>query len=146
MQPTAPTATKNERQRNDIIFYDGTCGLCHWFVKWVLRHDADGMFLFSPLQGETFAAMVTAAERAKLPDSVVVLTTDGLLLTKSQAAKYVAKKLSFRGRAAFIGIWPRSIADFGYDVIARWRYRLFGRNEGDMCPVAPTQLRMRFLP
>lgn len=134
-----------ETNRKDIIFYDGTCGLCHWFVKWVLRRDAEGRFLLSPLQGETFAAQVSADERAKLPDSVVVLRTDLTLLTKSQAAKYVAGKLGLSKRAAFIGIWPRFIADFGYDVIARWRYPLFGRNEGDMCPIVPADFQKRFL-
>ena len=130
----------------DIIFYDGTCGLCHWLVKWVLRHDGEGRFLLSPLQGETFAAQVLAEQRANLPDSVVVLSAEGKLLTKSQAAKYVAKKLGLRGRAAFIGMWPKFIADFGYDAIARWRYRLFGRNEGGMCPIVPAELQKRLLP
>ncbi len=140
MQPRAQTATKK-----DIIFYDGTCGLCHWFVKWVLRHDAEGKFLLSPLQGETFVAQVAAGERAKLPDSVVVLTAGGALLTKSQAAEYVARKLGLGWRAAFIAIWPRVVADVGYDVVAKWRYRLFGRNEGDMCPMVSAELRNRFL-
>ena len=38
------------------------------------------------------------------------------------------------------------LADFGYDLIARLRYRLFGRNRGDPCPLVPPELRRRFLP
>jgi predicted DCC family thiol-disulfide oxidoreductase YuxK len=136
-----------ETNRKDIIFYDGTCGLCHWFVKFVLRHDTQGVFQFAPLQGETFAKLVSGDERAELPDSVVVLTGGDRLLNKSQAARYVAQQLGLKGRrAGFIGIFPRWVADFGYDVIARTRYRLFGRNEGEMCPVVPANLRTRFLP
>src|SRR5436305_651604 len=115
MQPSAQTATKNA-----IIFYDGTCGLCHGFVKWVLRRDAEGTFQFSPLQGETVKQRVSAQERENLPDSMVVLTRDGGLLTKSAAAKYVAEKLGMRGRASLLGILPRWLADFGYDFIARF--------------------------
>jgi predicted DCC family thiol-disulfide oxidoreductase YuxK len=111
-----------------------------------LRQDADGVFQLSPLQGETFAGVISADERTNLPDSVVVKTADGALLTKSQAAKYVAAKLGLRGRATFIATWPRFIADSGYDVIAKSRYWLFGRNEGDMCPLVPAELRDRFLP
>jgi predicted DCC family thiol-disulfide oxidoreductase YuxK len=145
MQPVAPCATGNVVGKN-IIFYDGTCGLCHRFVKWALAHDAEGKFLLSPLQGETLKQMVSEDERAKLPDSVVVLTSDGKLLTKSAAAQYVAEQLGLRGRASFIGLFPRWLADFGYDVIAKSRYTLFGRNRGDMCPLVPAELRDRFLP
>src|SRR5438045_1057975 len=126
MQPAAQTASKNA-----IIFYDGTCGLCHGFVKWVLRNDAEGKFQFSPLQGETVKQCVSAEEREHLPDSMVVLTTEGRLLTKSAAAKYVVEQLGLRIRASLLRILPRGLADFGYDVIARLRYRLFGRNRGD---------------
>lgn len=132
--------------RKDIIFYDGTCGLCHGFVKWVLRHDREGKFYLSPLQGETIAQKLPAEERAKLPDSIVVKTSQGSVLARSQAVKYVAERLGMRGLRSFIAIWPRWLADIGYGMIANWRYRLFGRNEGDMCPIVPAELRARFLP
>jgi predicted DCC family thiol-disulfide oxidoreductase YuxK len=141
MQPAAQTATKN-----DIIFYDGTCGLCHWFVNWVLKHDSEGIFRMSPLQGETLRQLIAPEARLKLPDSVVVLTKEGRLLLKSAAAQHVAERLGLRATAQLIGIFPRWLADFGYDLVARFRYRLFGRNRGDMCPLVPEHLRNRFLP
>jgi predicted DCC family thiol-disulfide oxidoreductase YuxK len=146
MQPPLPTATKNEHRGKDVIFYDGTCGLCHWFVKWVLRHDKAGVFRLSPLQGETIQMMLEAEERANLPDSAVVLTADSRLLLKSEAARYVMQRLGLRKRAALLGVLPRPLADLGYDAIARYRYHLFGRNKGDMCPLVPADLRERFLP
>jgi predicted DCC family thiol-disulfide oxidoreductase YuxK len=145
MQPAAPRATGNVNGK-DVIFYDGTCGLCHRFVRWTLAHDPEGKFQLSPLQGETLKQKLAADRRAKLPDSVVVLTSDGKLLTKSAAAQYVAEQLGMRGRARFIRLFPRWLADFGYDVIAKFRYTLFGRNRGDMCPLVPPELRDRFLP
>jgi predicted DCC family thiol-disulfide oxidoreductase YuxK len=140
MQPGARSATEN-----DIIFYDGTCGLCHGFVKWVLRHDAGGKFQLAPLQGETLRQLVSEQERAKLPDSIVVLTADGQLLMKSAAARYVAERLGFRATAALLRLLPRWLADFGYDVIAKTRYRIYGRKQ-EMCPLVPVELRRRFLP
>jgi predicted DCC family thiol-disulfide oxidoreductase YuxK len=145
MQPAAPRATGNVNGK-DIIFYDGTCGLCHRFVRWTLAHDPEGKFRLSPLQGETLRQAIPEEERAKLPDSVVVLTTEGKLLSKSAAARYVAEELGQRGRARFIGFFPRWLADLGYDMIARSRYMLFGRNRGDMCPLVPPELHDRFLP
>jgi len=130
----------------DIIFYDGHCGLCHGFVRWVLAHDPEGRFHLAPLHGETVTQRISAEERAKLPDSVVVLTGSGGLFTKSAAAEYVAECLGLQKTAAVLRISPRGLADFGYDIIARARYSLFGRKEGDMCPVVPPELRDRFLP
>jgi predicted DCC family thiol-disulfide oxidoreductase YuxK len=130
----------------DIIFYDGTCGLCHGFVRWVLAHDAEGKFLLSPLQGETLKQIVSDEERLKLPDSVVVRRTDGTLLTKSVAVAYVADKLGSHARAGFIRFFRRWPADLGYDFVAKVRYAVFGRNRGDMCPILPPELRDRFLP
>jgi len=129
----------------DLIFYDGTCGLCHRFVKWTLAHDAEGRFRFAPLQGETFREMVPAEQRAKLPDSVAVRTMDGRLLAKSAAAQYVVEQLGLRGRSTLLRVLPRGLADFGYDVIARTRYAVFGKKE-EICPLVPPELRVRFLP
>src|SRR5437868_7076051 len=112
MQPTEQSATSK-----DIIFYDGTCGLCHGFVHWVLRHDAEGKFQFSPLQGETVKQRISAEERENLPDSAVVLTREGRLLTKSAAAKYVSGHLGLRATTALLGVLPLWLADLGYDVI-----------------------------
>ena len=140
MQPAAQTATKN-----DIIFYDGTCGLCHGFVKWVLARDAQAHFQFAPLQGETIKERIPEEERYRLPDSVMVWLADERLLTKSEAALYVAETLGQQGWARLLRILPRPIADFGYDVIAKMRYALFGRKE-EMCPLVPPELRGRFLP
>jgi predicted DCC family thiol-disulfide oxidoreductase YuxK len=130
----------------DIIFYDGTCGVCHGFVRWVLVHDAEGKFRLSPLQGETLKQLVPLEERAKLPDSVVVRKPDGVLLTKSGAVAYVADELGLHVRAQFIRFFHRWPADLGYDFVAKVRYAVFGRNRGDMCPIVAPELRDRFLP
>src|SRR5260221_8511304 len=40
-----------------LVFYDGTCGVCHRTVQWILAADAEGRFRFAPLQGSTAAAV-----------------------------------------------------------------------------------------
>src|SRR5262245_12424741 len=77
----------------EMIFYDGHCGLCHRFVKFVLKHDPDAHFHFAPLQSSRFESAVEPAQRGKLPDSVVVLTRKGKLLTRSAASLYVMNQL-----------------------------------------------------
>ncbi len=130
----------------DRVFYDGTCGLCHGFVTFLLARDPDGSrFRFAPLQGRTFAALVPESERAGLPDSVVVRTHDGRLLIRSAGVAHALRRLgglwSWVGTA--IAIVPAFLADAVYDLVARARHRLFRRPD-DACPVVPIGLRGRF--
>ncbi|MBI3725962.1 DUF393 domain-containing protein, partial [bacterium] len=59
------------------IFFDGGCGLCHGFVRFVLAEDRAGAFRFAPLGSRAFEAAVREEERAGLPESVVVVTEEG---------------------------------------------------------------------
>ncbi len=128
------------------IFYDGHCGLCHWAVKFVIARDPQGrLFRYAPLQGATFATLVSAERRAELPDSVVVLTDDGRLLIRSDAFIHILRRLGgfWRAMGAIIAAIPRAIRDGVYNFIARVRYRIFGRRP-EVCPVTPPELRARF--
>jgi predicted DCC family thiol-disulfide oxidoreductase YuxK len=122
----------------ETIYYDGHCGLCHGFVKFVLARDRKARFRFSPLD------RLTAEERSGLPDSVVVRTGDGFLV-KSDAALYVLGGLGgfwgLMGSAA--RVFPVFVRNFVYDCIARVRYRIFGRRD-EVCPLVPKELRGRF--
>jgi len=132
----------------EIVFYDGHCGLCHGAVKFVLRHDRSGsLFRFAPLQGTTFQSRVPPAERAALPDSIVVLTQDGSLLLRSNAFLHILRRLGggWRILGGLLGVIPRAVRDFVYDFIARIRYRVFGTRD-ELCPIVPPELRARFEP
>ncbi len=134
--------------KSEMLFYDGHCALCHGAVKFVLKHDRSGSaFRFAPLQGTTFAARVSADERASVPDSIVVLTEDGALLVRSNAFLHILRRLGggWRALAGVLRVIPRPVRDAVYDFIARIRYRVFGTRE-DWCPVVPAELRGRFDP
>ncbi|MDX2000698.1 MAG: DCC1-like thiol-disulfide oxidoreductase family protein [Thermoanaerobaculia bacterium] len=130
------------------LFYDGHCGLCHRSVSFVLHHDPAGRaFRFAPLGGPTFLASLSAAERAGLPDSIVVQTSDGRLLVRSRAAAHVLRRLGggWKVLGGLVLVVPRPVADFVYDLVARIRHRLFARPV-DVCPLMPPELRGRFDP
>jgi predicted DCC family thiol-disulfide oxidoreductase YuxK len=144
----ASIIVSSSARQPEILFYDGHCALCHHSVKFVLKHDRSGMlFRFAPLQGPTFEARVPAEKRAGLPDSVVVQTSDGALLVRSNAFLHVLRRLGggWPALAAAIGVIPRGLRDASYDFIARVRYRVFGTRE-DSCPVIAPDLRARFDP
>jgi len=133
--------------KTETLFYDGHCGLCHWSVRFLVRHDRAGAFRFAPLQGPTFGSALTRDERAGLPDSMVLRTSDGRLLLRSDAWVYILRRLGsgWRVLAAVVAVVPRPVRDWAYDLIARVRTRVFGRRD-DLCPVLPPELRGRFDP
>lgn len=134
------------QRAHDIIFYDGTCALCHGWVKFVLKYDQRAQFVFSPLQGETYREKYKPEERTSHPDTVVLLTVDGKTLFYSSGIVSILKKLG--GVWFFLGLllWcvPKPLRNLGYRVVARIRQKVFGRTE-TLCPLVPEDLRDRFL-
>ena len=130
----------------EMLFYDGHCGLCHRAVRFILAEDRTGdTFRFAPLESEAFRAAVREPDRAALPDSLIVLTTDGVLLTRSAAVLHLLRRLGgvWRLLGSVISVVPTPLRDRVYDGIARVRYRLF-RPPAEACPIVPADLQGRF--
>lgn len=130
------------------VFYDGTCGLCHRTVRFLLAEDADGAaFRFAPLGGPTFAAAVPAAARAALPDSLALETGEGELLARSTAVGRMLERLGGLWRIAGRALLalPRPLRDAAYDQVAAVRQRLFARPPA-ACPRLTPDLERRFDP
>lgn len=128
------------------IFYDGHCGLCHRAVRFVLAEDRAGhAFRFAPLDSNAFRVAVHEDDRATLPDSIVLLTTDGALLSRSTAVLYILQHLGgvWRILGNIAGLIPLTVRDRVYDGIARIRHCLF-HAPAQACPLAPAHLRKRF--
>jgi predicted DCC family thiol-disulfide oxidoreductase YuxK len=131
----------------ELLFYDGQCGLCHFAVRFVLARDQTGeAFRFAPLESNAFRTAVPESRRKTLPDSLIVLTADGALLTRSTAVLHILRRLGGRWRllALIAGVVPRVVRDWLYDGIARIRSHLF-RRPPEVCPLVPQELRERFL-
>jgi predicted DCC family thiol-disulfide oxidoreductase YuxK len=90
---------------------------------------------------------VGEAERAGLPDSLVLRTAEGLLLVRSAAGLESLRRVGGPGMglAAIAGLVPTRLADRLYDAVARARSRLV-EAPADACPAVPVALRGRFLP
>lgn len=129
---------------HDRLFYDGTCGLCHRYVRLVLAEDAAAAFRLAPLDSDAFRREVP--EAAGLPDSIIVRTADGRTLSRSTAIVRILSRLGGLWRVAGVALWliPRPLRDLGYGVVAAIRYKLFARPAA-ACPILPPHLRERFL-
>lgn len=131
-------------ETTDEVFYDGTCGLCHSGMRWLIAEDPTGTsFRYAPLGGDAFAAAFP--DSTDLPDSVIVKTAGGAVLVRSDAAVHLLARLGglWRIDGVLFGLLPHRVRDGMYDFVARVRYRIFGRKK-DACPLMPPDLRSRF--
>ncbi len=128
-----------------VVYYDGSCGLCHRTVRLLLAEDREAVFRYAPLESARFANEVAPSGAGELPDSIVLRTPDGELRVRSAALIEIGDQLGGVWRALAIAsrAVPRVLRDRLYDQIAAIRQRLFRRPE-QACPIVPPDLRERF--
>lgn len=127
-----------------IVLYDGECGLCNRSVKFLLARDG-GQLYYAPLQGETAAALREAHPEIPRTLESVVLVEDGKVRLRSKAFLYGAKYLTRPWRWAYALRWlPAFLLDLGYRLVARIRYRVWGKYE--TCQLPTTDQRAKLLP
>lgn len=125
-----------------VVFFDGVCHLCNGFVDWIVTRDRDQKILFAPLQGGTAKDHLAQDQRQAL-DSVLVLS-QGRIFEKSEAVLLILAHLP-RWRWTRVFRWiPLAWRDRAYDLVARNRYRLFGKSE--TCRIPTPEERSVILP
>jgi predicted DCC family thiol-disulfide oxidoreductase YuxK len=133
----------------NLLLYDGVCGLCDRLVQFVLRHDRRDRFRFAALQSQLASGLLRGYGRnAGDLDTVYVVARygepDAALLSKGRAVLFAVAALGGVWRlASLLRVLPTWLLDFGYDQIARRRYRWFGRY--DACPLPTPATRAKFL-
>jgi predicted DCC family thiol-disulfide oxidoreductase YuxK len=156
-----------------ILLYDGVCGFCNRTVQFVLRRDRAAIFRFAALQSPFAARVLArhGTNPADLDTFYVVLNyesgentarhevqesevresetheskADESLLSRSDAIVFTLGELGgpWRFAATMLSLVPRFLRDWGYNLVARTRYRIFGRY--DSCPLPSPDTRSRFL-
>ena len=127
-----------------IIIFDGVCNFCNRTVNIILKHDKDNYFQFAPSQSNAAIEIMQQHRIDQKAIASVILLDKEKVYTKTDAVIQIATHLNgwpkiFR----FIKLIPKPIRDFGYDLIANNRYRLFGKKSACMAPDA--SIRDRFL-
>lgn len=137
-----------------ILLYDGVCGLCNRLVQFILRRDADAVFRFASLQSPLAERILSrhGANAADLDTVYVVVNydlPDELLLPRSDAVIFILRQMgagrhTLRRLAGWtLQLVPRPLRDCGYRIVARNRYRIFGRSE--TCILPAPEYRDRFM-
>lgn len=129
---------------DDVVIFDGVCNLCAHSVRFILRHEARPLLRFVPLQSPAGGRLMRTFGFNPDDAKTFVLVADGKPYTKSDAAIRVSRYLSGPWKLLSLAkIAPRPIRDWAYDIVARNRYRWFGRF--DTCMVPTPELRSRFI-
>jgi predicted DCC family thiol-disulfide oxidoreductase YuxK len=130
----------SETESNPIVLYDGVCGLCNHLVQFILKRDKHGRFRFASLQSEFTRRLLTRhGVDAHDLDTVYVVKNydqpDETLLARSDAILYMLTQLGGIWKLGAVGrVLPRAFRDVAYKIVARNRYRVFGKHESCMLP------------
>ena len=132
-----------------LILYDGVCGLCNAFVRFVIKIDKQDHFRFTPLQGEAARAIV--ARHGADPDQISTLylvafpgQPEEEVWTRGRAALKVITKCGGAWKLLMpFGLLPDFLLNLGYRAIARVRYLIAGRKE--LCELPSPDDRHRFV-
>jgi predicted DCC family thiol-disulfide oxidoreductase YuxK len=124
----------------NVILFDGVCNLCNGFVNFIIDQDKKGVFKFASLQS-------SCAEKLLNEDfqelNTVILFDGTHFYKKSDAVFQIAKQLPNFKWVAVFRFLPKFISDGLYDLVAKNRYRFFGKRE--TCRIPTKDLQSRFL-
>jgi predicted DCC family thiol-disulfide oxidoreductase YuxK len=125
-----------------VFIFDGVCVLCSGGAHWLMRHDKRGLFRFAPAQSPLGQALYRHYGVAM--DETYLLLVDGSVYGKSSGYLEMLGILGGWWRGLnLLRVIPRALRDRAYDVVARNRYRWFGKT--DYCSLIPPELKAKLL-
>src|SRR5687767_5644577 len=127
-----------------IVLFDGVCNFCNGSVNFIIERDRQDYFKFAPLQSEIGERYLDkfGIDR-NLTDSVILIENERVF-THSTAALKIAQRLDgFWSWFYALIVIPKPVRDFFYKLFAKYRYKLFGKQ--DACMMPTPEIRQRFL-
>ena len=128
-----------------IILFDGVCNLCNSSINYVIDKDVKDEFRFLALQSNLGKELQNYLGIS--PDNL-----DSIILYIPNEAYYIKSTAAFKIISSFSGLWklilifniiPTSIRDIVYDLIAKNRYKWYGKQE--QCRIPTPKLKSKFL-
>jgi predicted DCC family thiol-disulfide oxidoreductase YuxK len=130
--------------KDNILLFDGVCNLCNRVIQFTIRRDPERKFKFASLQSDTGQQMLKKLGLSINDFESFVLIKGDKYFLRSTAALMVLRELGgFWRLFYFLMIIPRPVRDFIYNLVAKSRYRIFGRRA--TCMVPTPDLEDRFL-
>ncbi len=127
-----------------VVLFDGVCNLCNGAVNFIIDRDAHQQFRFASLQSEVGEELLAQYELPGAYTESLVLIENQKLYTKSTAALKIVRRLDGFWPLCYVFIiLPPVFRDYLYTIVAKNRYRWFGKSEA--CRYPTEAERARFL-
>ena len=127
-----------------LIIFDGVCNFCNGSVNFIIRHDSQGQFVFTPMQSDLAQQKIDQYGITNVGVDTFLLIKNDQCYVRTDAALEITKDLDGYWKIMrFFRIVPRPIRDFFYRFFARNRYAIFGRS--DACIVPSDEVKNRFV-
>ncbi len=109
-----------------IVFFDGDCGVCNFWVQWILKRDKKDRFLFASLQSDFGQQFLTERKlNTEVFNTLYLWKPNHYYLEKSKAVLQIAHLLGGIYKLSAIGkIIPGFLSDQIYDAVSRNRMKL----------------------
>ncbi len=129
---------------NGLILFDGSCNLCSRTMAFVVRNNPSDSLRFCSMQSPQGQAFLQQLDMPTSTYTSMLLFDESNVFEKSDAVLQIANHLRWPWRClGWASCVPKPMRDLLYTVVARHRYKLFGRR--DACAVFDTALERRFL-
>ena len=133
-----------DNTNKNILLFDGVCNLCNGIVRFIIKRDSKEKFRFASLQSETGRLWLEKFDNSGSDFKSFVLIQGDRHYIKSTAALKMFRELGGIWTLLYVFIWiPRPLRDFLYDIIAKNRYTIFGKQ--DTCMIPTPELKARVL-
>lgn len=128
-----------------IILFDGICNLCDATVQYVIKKDVNDVFRFVAIQSELGQKIIDYIKvDTSQTDSIILYIPGKAYYVKADAAFYIAKDLGgLISLTSYLSILPNFLKNFGYDFVAKNRYKWYGKK--DSCMMPTPELKSKFL-
>jgi predicted DCC family thiol-disulfide oxidoreductase YuxK len=127
---------------DDVILYDGVCVFCSRWIRFIAKRDVAHRFRFTAIQSGYGARLAQAfGIEPSDPDTNAVIH-GGVAYFKSDSALMVLSSLPGWGWVGVLRAVPKPLRDGVYNLVARNRYRIFGKYGGCFLPDAEIKARV----
>lgn len=127
-----------------IILFDGVCNFCNFWVNFIIDRDKKNQFRFAALQSEIGKELLIKFNLPEDDFDSFILISQNKILKKSSAAFEIVKDLNGWLKIFFLlKLFPNSFNDFIYDLVAKNRYKIFGKR--DVCRIPTEEDKIKFL-
>jgi len=127
-----------------LVIFDGVCNFCNGAVNFIIERDPYEKFAFTPMQSDFAQETLRSYGIEKVGVDTIILVKNGKIFIRTNAVLEIAKDLT--GYWYLLNVFkvvPRPVRDWLYRVIARNRYKLFGR--ATKCKLPTPDVKNRFI-